>query len=118
MRTGRLRAGARLRIEGYRPTDFGVVPDKVGDEDGVAVVEYAVMLGLVQAAVIAPIEGSKSMKNLLNRLQRDEDGNAMVEYAVILGLVTAAVIGLMTTIGGSVKTILTTVNTALTTAAA
>ncbi len=46
------------------------------------------------------------MKNLLNRLQRDEDGNAMVEYAVILGLVTAAVIGLMTTIGGSVKTIL------------
>ena len=58
----------------------------------------------------------KSMKNLLSRLQRDEDGAAMVEYAVILGLVTAAVIGLMTTIGGSVKTILTTVNTALTTA--
>jgi pilus assembly protein Flp/PilA len=46
-----------------------------------------------------------------------EDGQALVEYALILGLISIVAIGLLTSIGTDVKTLLSTVASALVSAA-
>jgi pilus assembly protein Flp/PilA len=42
-----------------------------------------------------------------------EEGQALVEYALILALVAVLAIGALEALGGSVKTILTTISSAL-----
>ncbi len=44
---------------------------------------------------------------------RKEDGQALVEYALILALVSVAAITILTTLGGNIVTILTSVSDAL-----
>ncbi len=44
---------------------------------------------------------------------RKEDGQALVEYALILALVSVAAIAILTTLGGNIVTILTSVSDAL-----
>ena len=40
-------------------------------------------------------------------------GATMIEYVLIVGLISIAAVALMTTVGGSVKTLFTNINTAL-----
>jgi pilus assembly protein Flp/PilA len=47
-----------------------------------------------------------------DNMKRDE-GQAMAEYGIILALIAAVVIGLFFTLGGQIKTALTTVVNAL-----
>lgn len=42
-----------------------------------------------------------------------EEGQAMAEYGIILALIAAVVIGLLVTLGGDIKTALTTLTTQL-----
>jgi pilus assembly protein Flp/PilA len=44
---------------------------------------------------------------------RKEDGQALVEYALILALVSIASIAMLTTLGGDIGNVLTSVSTAL-----
>ena len=44
---------------------------------------------------------------------RNEEGQALVEYALILALVSVASIGILTTVGGDIGAVLTSVSTAL-----
>ena len=43
-------------------------------------------------------------------LRDDQSGQAMVEYALILALVSVAAVGILSTLGGSVKSIFSTIN--------
>ena len=43
-------------------------------------------------------------------LRDDQTGQAMVEYALILALVSVAAVGILSTLGGSVKSIFSTIN--------
>ncbi len=43
-------------------------------------------------------------------LRDDQSGQAMVEYALILALVSVAAVGVLTTLGGSVSSIFSTIN--------
>ncbi len=43
-------------------------------------------------------------------LRDDQSGQAMVEYALILALVSVAAVGVLTTLGTSVKGIFSTIN--------
>jgi Flp pilus assembly pilin Flp len=43
-------------------------------------------------------------------LRNDQSGQAMVEYALILALVSVAAVGILSTLGGSVKSIFSTIN--------
>ena len=43
-------------------------------------------------------------------LRDDQSGQAMVEYALILALVSVAAVGVLTLLGGSVKSIFSTIN--------
>lgn len=53
------------------------------------------------------------MKNFLRRFRRDESGAAMVEYTVLLGVILAITIATISTVGGKLSTIWTTVNGAI-----
>jgi pilus assembly protein Flp/PilA len=54
---------------------------------------------------------------MLKKLWSDEQGASLIEYVLIAGLISIVGWGLMQTIGTSLKTILTTTNTATDTAA-
>jgi pilus assembly protein Flp/PilA len=57
------------------------------------------------------------MRSLMTRVERfliSEDGPTAVEYAVMLALILVACISIVTTLGQSIKTTFTTVNTSLT----
>jgi len=57
---------------------------------------------------------TKLVARFYNRPARDrEEGQALVEYALILALVAVLAIGALEALGGSVKTILTTISSAL-----
>jgi pilus assembly protein Flp/PilA len=56
------------------------------------------------------------MQGMISRVQRfliSEDGPTAVEYAVMLALILVACISIVTTLGQSIKTTFTTVNTSL-----
>lgn len=44
---------------------------------------------------------------------REEKGAAAVEYGLLVALIAAVIVGVVTTLGGQVKTAFTTVSTAL-----
>jgi pilus assembly protein Flp/PilA len=57
-----------------------------------------------------------NMRKFLSNIQKfgkDEDGAAMVEYVVLLGLLLAVSLAVLTTMGGQINTIFTSVSTAL-----
>src|SRR5208337_2784952 len=57
-----------------------------------------------------------SMQGMISRVQRfliSEDGPTAVEYAVMLALILVACISIVSTLGQSIKSTFTTVNTAL-----
>jgi pilus assembly protein Flp/PilA len=53
------------------------------------------------------------MVELFNRFRSREEGQALVEYALILALVSVVAIGILTTLGVNIVTILTSVANAL-----
>lgn len=50
----------------------------------------------------------------IKKLFKDEEGATMVEYALMLALIAVVCITIVTTLGGRVKTVFTTADTALT----
>jgi pilus assembly protein Flp/PilA len=50
---------------------------------------------------------------LKNWLEEQEEGQGLVEYALIILLVSIVVIGVLTTLGGGVKGVFTTINATL-----
>jgi pilus assembly protein Flp/PilA len=60
----------------------------------------------MQKFKLFPIRMYLAAKDLRDR----EDGQAMVEYALILSLVAIAAIGVLTTLGGSVSKIFSSIN--------
>ena len=54
------------------------------------------------------------MKKKLYAFLRDEEALTIVEYAVAAGLIIAALIGALLALGGTVNTVITTINTFLT----
>ena len=57
------------------------------------------------------------MKKLFARLLKDETGVTAIEYGLIAALVSVAILAILTTLGGSLVTIFTSISTALSTAA-
>lgn len=53
------------------------------------------------------------MLNSIKRLWVDESGQGMAEYGLILALVAVVVIGVLTTMGTSIKAKFTEINTSL-----
>jgi pilus assembly protein Flp/PilA len=51
---------------------------------------------------------------LYHTIRNREEGQALVEYSLILALVSVVAVGLLTTIGGDIKTVLQEVSNALT----
>jgi len=58
------------------------------------------------------------MKNMIKAIWQDEAGQDLVEYSLLLGFLALGSLALLSSAGGSVKSIWGTVNTNLTTAAA
>ena len=56
------------------------------------------------------------MKNLVSRFLKDESGATAIEYGLIAGLISIAIVTAVTTAGGSISSIFTTVSTKLTAA--
>lgn len=56
------------------------------------------------------------MKNLFARFANDESGATAIEYGLIAGLISIAIVTAVTTAGGSISSIFTTVSTQLTAA--
>eukprot|EP00873_Tetraselmis_striata_P015117 jgi/Tetstr1/435381/TSEL_024299.t1 len=56
------------------------------------------------------------MKNLFARFANDESGATAIEYGLIAGLISIAIVTAVTTAGGSISSIFTTVSTKLTAA--
>ena len=50
------------------------------------------------------------MKALFNRFVREDAGQDLIEYGLLIGLVTTGVIATITSIGGKVKTMYTTLD--------
>lgn len=48
--------------------------------------------------------------NLLRALLKDESGATAIEYGLIAALVSVVIIGILTTLGGNLKTTFTTVS--------
>jgi pilus assembly protein Flp/PilA len=59
---------------------------------------------------------SQQMKNLFARFANDESGATAIEYGLIAGLISIAIVTAVTTAGGSISSIFTTVSTQLTAA--
>jgi pilus assembly protein Flp/PilA len=53
------------------------------------------------------------MKNLFGRFVREEEGQDLIEYALLGGLITLLVITSITTIGGKVANIFSSLSTLL-----
>ncbi len=53
------------------------------------------------------------MVNGLKALIRDEEGATMVEYALMVALIAAVSVGIVTTLGQSVSSVFSAVNTAI-----
>jgi pilus assembly protein Flp/PilA len=56
----------------------------------------------------------RGTKTLAIALLKDESGASLLEYSVLVGLITAAVITAITTVGGQINAIWTTLITTLT----
>jgi len=52
----------------------------------------------------------RNMKALFNRFVREDAGQDLIEYGLLIGLVTTGVIATITSIGGKVKTMYTTLD--------
>jgi pilus assembly protein Flp/PilA len=57
------------------------------------------------------------MTNLVKRFAKDESGATAIEYGLIAAGISVAIITIVTTVGGNLKTVFTTVSTALVPAA-
>ncbi len=57
------------------------------------------------------------MLKKISAFLRDEEGVTAIEYGLIAGLLVIGLVLVLTTLGGSLKTIFTNASTALTTAA-
>lgn len=55
----------------------------------------------------------KAMKNLLGKLVKDESGGELMEYALIAGLVVVAAVTALGTLGKTITSKFTSVNTEL-----
>ena len=51
------------------------------------------------------------MKNLIAQFVRDEQGQDLLEYALLAGFISLAVVTAVTTVGTSLNTLYTNVNT-------
>lgn len=51
------------------------------------------------------------MKNLITRLVSEEDGATMVEYGLMVALIAAVIVGIVTTLGETIRDKFTAVNT-------
>jgi pilus assembly protein Flp/PilA len=58
----------------------------------------------------------KIIVRILRDLRLNEKGVTMIEYALIAGLVSIVAVSLLSAMGGKLKNLFTTVNSALTTA--
>jgi pilus assembly protein Flp/PilA len=56
------------------------------------------------------------MNAIINRFLHDESGATAIEYGLIAALISVAIIGILTTVGGDLKTTFGKVQTALSTA--
>jgi pilus assembly protein Flp/PilA len=59
---------------------------------------------------------SKLYAKVANFFNKNEEGATMVEYGLMVALIAAVCVGVVTTLGGSLQSIFTTVDTAVTTA--
>ena len=57
------------------------------------------------------------INSILTALWQEEEGQDLVEYSLLLAFIALAAIALLSAAGGSVKTIWTSINTNLTSAA-
>ncbi len=55
------------------------------------------------------------MKNLVKRFAKDESGATAIEYGLIAAGIAVAIITIVNTLGGSLRTTFTTVNSSLNT---
>jgi pilus assembly protein Flp/PilA len=55
-------------------------------------------------------------KNILSNLLQDESGQDLIEYALVAGLVGLGAVAAMTSVGGKVTTLFTSIGTSLTSA--
>jgi pilus assembly protein Flp/PilA len=53
------------------------------------------------------------MRNLVTRFAKDERGAALVEYGMLVGLIAVVCIAAVRTLGATVNTVFTTINTDL-----
>jgi pilus assembly protein Flp/PilA len=53
------------------------------------------------------------MRNLVTRFAKDEQGAALVEYGMLVGLIAVVCIAAVKTLGLTVNTVFTTINTDL-----
>lgn len=53
------------------------------------------------------------MLNNLQALLRDDEGATLVEYSLVVALIAGVAISILTTLGGSIKNLFTTVNTSV-----
>ena len=53
------------------------------------------------------------MKEMMNWIANEEEGQGMVEYALILALIAIAAISILPSIGGKIKGIFTSADSAL-----
>jgi pilus assembly protein Flp/PilA len=58
------------------------------------------------------------MKSLLLRFAQNESGVTAIEYGLIAALIAVVIIGAVTAVGGDLKTVFTSIGTALNTAIA
>jgi pilus assembly protein Flp/PilA len=54
------------------------------------------------------------MRVLLARFGRDQSGVTAIEYSVIASLISVVIIGAVTTVGGALNTVFTSIGTSLT----
>ncbi|MDN0077116.1 Flp family type IVb pilin [Crenobacter sp. SG2303] len=53
------------------------------------------------------------MKEMLKQFVRDERGVSAIEYGLIAGLIAAGLVGVLTTLGGDIKDLFSSIATAL-----
>jgi pilus assembly protein Flp/PilA len=53
------------------------------------------------------------MKNLFTRFIKEEEGQDLIEYALLAAFIAVAVVAAVTSVGGTVKNIFTSVNNSL-----